>query len=146
MEPLVGRLIQTDDHHIDAMPSAAPLHVAAKHCWAVNGPPAVARVPLLLPCSCHMLEALLEPGALCHRRTPMAPPTIGLSPAVNPHAGATITQSSLSCLIDLIVWEGENLNPMGLDFDLFSLNKLMFYANSTMKLLVGMGFLKAELC
>ena len=35
-----------------------------------------------------------------------------------------------SCLIGVFVWEGENLNPMAFDFDLFWLIKLMFYANS----------------
>ena len=40
----------------------------------------------------------------------------------------------LSCLIDLIVWEGENLNPMALNFVSFWLINLMFYANSKLKL------------
>ena len=95
-----------------AVPSSAPPHAAAKHYWAVGGPPAAARVPLLLPSSCHMLEALLEPGTLYRHRTPMTLAIVALSPVVNPHTGATITQSSPPCLIDLIVWEGENLIPL----------------------------------
>jgi len=44
-----------------------------------------------------------------------------------------------SCLIGVFVWEGENLNPMALDFDLF------WYANSKSEIACW-EFLKSELC
>ena len=56
-----------------------------------------------------------------------------------------------SCLIGVFVWEGENLNPMAVDFDLFRLIKLMFYANSKSEIAcwewifeVGIVLMKSE--